>query len=69
MTSVGKAHENHMPLRPWIFRDYGQPIKNKYGIKKNRLEAYSKRVWDLIDTFEAFNITLLVEKGIIEQII
>lgn len=34
-------------------------IKNKYGIKKCRLKAYAKKVWDLIDTFKEFNITFI----------
>ena len=34
-------------------------IKNKYRIKKFRLKAYAKKVWDLIDTFEALDITFI----------
>ena len=34
-------------------------IKNKYGIKKCRLKTYAKKVWDLIDSFEAFNIIFI----------
>lgn len=33
--------------------------KNKHGIKKCRLKAYAKKVWDLIDCFQAFDITFI----------
>jgi len=32
-------------------------VKNRYGINKCRLNAYAKKNWDLIDNFQAFNIT------------
>lgn len=34
-------------------------VKNKYGIKKCRLKAYAKKVWDLINRFQAFNVTFI----------
>lgn len=38
-------------------------IKNKYGIKKRILKAYTRKVWDLIENFQAFNITLIHRKN------
>jgi hypothetical protein len=34
-------------------------VKSKYGIKKFQLKEYSKKVWDLTDHFQAFNITFI----------
>ena len=34
-------------------------VKSIYGIKKCRLKAYGKKFWDLIDHFQAFNITFI----------
>jgi ribonuclease HI len=34
-------------------------IQKKYNIKKEILKAYATRVWDLIQTFNSFNITFI----------
>ena len=43
----------------WRFNLVVNQVKNKYGIKKCRLKAYSRKVWDLIDHFQAFNLTFI----------
>ena len=34
-------------------------VMNIYKINKFRIKAYSKKVWDLIDNFQEFNLTFI----------
>jgi hypothetical protein len=34
-------------------------IIKKYKIKKDKLKHYAKKVWDIIDSFNSFNITFV----------
>ena len=34
-------------------------VKSRYGIKKCRLKVYAEKVWDLIDHFQAINVTFI----------
>ena len=34
-------------------------VRKKYNIKKEKLKSYAKRVWDLIQKFDYFNIIII----------